>query len=307
MSAHSDLTPDPRRESWEDLRLVLAVARGGGLSGAARSLGVHHATVLRRLNALEKALGVELFVRSGRGYRPTPEGEEMATAAADIEVQVTGAYRKAAGRDPRLSGTLRLATTEYLAATALPPVLREFRDAYPEIELEITISARLASLTRRDADVACRATNDPSENLIGRRICGLAFGLYGTPEIARQHGAEGDGRPWIGVDDSIAHSTPRRWGQEYYPASRPAVRYDSLLCIFAACRAGMGAALLPRYMARTAPELIDLDPKGPAMELGLWLLTHPDLHRTPRVRAFMAFTAPRIRRWLRQAERAAAD
>ena len=291
-------------ESWEDLHLVLAIARGEGLSGAARLLGVHHATVLRRLNTLEQRLGVHLFERTPRGYAPTADGEELARIAARVEDDIQGAYRRVAGKDLRLSGTIRCATADYIAATFLPPILAGFRERYPEIEVEVAVSARFASLTKRDADVALRPTNDPPETLVGRRLCGIGFGPY----AARAHPAAAaadtalDAHDWISPDESLSHTAAYRWRLRHAPKAAARVRIDSLIGIYEATKAGMGIALLPRYMADPDPALRRLNTPAADMTLGLWLLTHPDLQRTQRIRAFLTFAADEIKALARTLE-----
>ena len=116
---------------WDHLRLVLAIVRGGGLSGAAKTLRIHHATVLRRLDSFERLIGVRLFDRSPRGYRPTINGEELATIAARVEEDVLAAYRRVAGKDLRLSGTVRCATADYVSHLVLAPILTCVRTSYP--------------------------------------------------------------------------------------------------------------------------------------------------------------------------------
>lgn len=143
---------------WDDLRTVLAIAQSGSLSGAARALGVSHATVFRRLGAIEERLGARLFERHRIGYTPTTAGEDVAAAAVRIEAEVTGIERRVAGRDLLPSGTVRVTTTDTLLQGLLSPVFADFRRSYPDIHLEVAVSNTLFSLSRREADVAVRPT-----------------------------------------------------------------------------------------------------------------------------------------------------
>lgn len=275
-------------ESWEDLRLVLAIVRGKGLSGASRLLGVHHATVLRRLESFEKRAGVALFHRVRQGYEPTDVGEELARRAEMIEEDVLGAYRQLAGQDLRLSGTIRCATSDYIAQSLLPPALRLFRKRYPDIEIEVSMSPHFASLTRRDADVAIRAANDIPHPLVGDAVAQIGFGLYGSK--AYLNGQAGDPDPeeldWIGVDDSLAHVSTNQWRVRDFPKSNPRTKFGSLLGIHAAVKNALGVGFLPHYLAATDPELARVRTEKGDWSLGLWLLTHPDLRHMYRVRAF---------------------
>ena len=163
---------------WDDLRCVLAIARAGSLSGAARELGIEHSTVFRRLNSVEKRLGVRLFERSPRGYTPTACGELAAAAAGAMESEALGVERRMLGADARLTGVVRLATSELFAGFLLPRVLKQFLEAHPGVEVETHIASRMVDLTRREADLALRATVSPPEHLPGRSA-------IGEPPVAR--------------------------------------------------------------------------------------------------------------------------
>ena len=155
---------------WDDLRVVQAIAEAGSLSGAGRRLGASHATVFRRLNAIERRLGVALFERSRTGYAPTPAGEDLAATAARVETEVLGAERRVVGRDLRLSGSIRVTTTDTLLMGLLSPIFAGFQRAHPEIVLEVAVSNQLFNLSQRDADVAVRPSPSPPEHLVGRRV-----------------------------------------------------------------------------------------------------------------------------------------
>lgn len=277
---------------WDNLRLVLAIARGGGATGAAKALRVHHATILRRLDTFEQQIGVRLFERLPRGYTPTADGEELAAIAQRIEDDVIGAYRRVAGKDLRLSGTIRCATADYVARLVMPNIFPAFHTRYPDIELEIAISPDFASLTKRDADIAIRPTNDPPETLVGKRLAGIGFGAYASPDFA----AEGNTSSplWIGPDEMLSRGTASHWREKHYPNAVVRTRINSLLVIRDAARAGLGAAFLPRALADQDPGLVRFGPDIDGLELGLWLLTHPDLRSTQRIKAFLRVATEQI-------------
>lgn len=273
---------------WDDLRLLLAVAEHGSFAAAARALGVDHTTVLRRVNAFEAAHGLRLFDRLPGGTTPTAAGEELAAAARRMAAEADALGRRLAGRDLRLEGTLRLATTDTLMAAALPRHLAAFRLAHPGVRLEVSVANRVADLTRRDADVALRPTKAPPETLIGRRLCNIGFAAYCAA------GAEA-GEDWLGVDDSLGGTVLARWLRATVPPERIALKLDSLLVMRDAAAAGLGRAALPCYLGDADPRLRRLAPEVlPVPELGLWLLTHADLRRTARVRAFTEAIATAI-------------
>lgn len=269
---------------WDDLRVFLAVSRQGTLSGAARSLAVNHSTVFRRLNALEAKLNVRLFERLPGGYEPTVAGEALCEAAGKAEAEILAAERKLAGQDLRLGGALRITMPDTLARLLLPSLIAPFERRYPEIELELLVSSEMLNLTKRDADIALRPTNDPPETLVGRRLCGIATAIYGHIDLAGDAGDRARAR-WVAPDDSLAHLASARWLRALAPPV--SIRVSSLSGMLEAAKAGMGLAALPCFMADPEPCLRRVRGVVPELETGLWVLTHADLRRTARIRAFL--------------------
>lgn len=277
---------------WDDLRYVLAVANAGSLAGAARKLGVNHTTVLRRIGVFEKELGLRLFERLPTGYVLTAGGEELIAAARHIDETVTTLERKLAGQDLRLSGAVRVTTTDTLMGSILPEILAEFRESHTGIQVEVAVSNLMFNLTKRDADVAIRPAKDPPETLIGRRIAKIAFAIYGSPQyLARQQAEDLAGHRWVGPDDSLAGTSLAQWMRAELPESEITIRADSLLAMRQAAQAGLGLAALPCYLGDTTPDLVCVHQPIPDMETALWILTHEDLRHTARIRAFTEFAA----------------
>jgi DNA-binding transcriptional LysR family regulator len=277
---------------WDDLRIVLAIADEGSLSGAGRRLGVSHATVFRRLGDLERRLAVRLFDRDRGGYRPTVAGEATAAAARRVETEVLAVERLLAGQDLRPSGRLRVTTTDSLLAGVLAPVFAEFRRDFPEIDLEVALSNQLFSLSRREADIALRPSTAPPEVLVGRRIATIAQAAYGhaglvdaADPLALQ---EAD---WIGPDDAMAYRALERWMAAEGHDRRCRYRLDSVLGMAAAAGEGAGLAVLPCYLGDADGRLVRLGEPLRSLATDLWLLTHPDLRHAARVRAFLDFVA----------------
>ncbi|KAA0011902.1 LysR family transcriptional regulator [Billgrantia pellis] len=268
---------------WDDLRTVLAIAETGTLSGAGRRLGLSHATLFRRLNAIEARLGVALFERSRTGYAPTPAGEELATTAARVETEIMSAERRLVGRDLRLSGTIRVTTTDTLLIGLLSPLFARFQNEHPQIELEIVVSNQLFNLSQRDADVAIRPTAAPPEHLVGRRVGSIAQAVYARAEAETEN--------WVGPDRHLGYPALERWMKGRGAKGRCRYRVDTLLGMLAAARDGLGWAVLPCYLADADPVLMRIGEPIPELATELWLLTHPDLRRVARIRAFMGFVA----------------
>ncbi|WP_240531279.1 LysR family transcriptional regulator [Variovorax boronicumulans] len=154
---------------WDDFRVFLAVGQAGSLSGAARQLGVNHSTVLRRLGALEARMAVRLFDRLPTGYAMTLTGEALRERLQGVGEQIDAAQRHLMGLDLRLTGVIRITSTDTFMAGLLGPILADFRALHPGIELQVVMNNLFLSLTKREADVAIRPTNAPPDHLVGRR------------------------------------------------------------------------------------------------------------------------------------------
>ena len=280
---------------WDELRLVLAIGRTGTLAGAARALALNHSTVFRRLGALESRIGVRLFERFRDGYSPTAAGEEVIAVAARVDAEVTAVERRLIGQDLRPSGLIRATTTDTLIEM-VTPILSAFRARHPEITLELAASNVLFNLSRRDADVAIRPSQDPPDMLVGRRVATVSFAIYAAPVYLKRKPARLalDEHDWIAPDDSLAHIPPARWLDATVPTARAVFRANTLVTMLHACRAGLGLALLPCYLGDGERHLRRIGAPIKALDSGLWLLTHPDLRRVARVRAFLDFMGPAL-------------
>lgn len=276
--------------NWDDLRVFLAVARAGSLSGAARRLGVNHSTVFRRISGLEETLGVRLFERLPTGYALTVAGEQTLGIVESIEADVATLDRTVTGQDLRLTGTVRITATDMLALWLLPGHLRRFREAYPGIEVEIIVGNEALNLSRRETDVALRIGNTPPETLVGRRVGQLKFAVYGAPDYcAANPGTDLARHNWIGLEGGHAPLT-RRF-EQFLPGLRPTVRSNSVACTVRLAEAGLGLAVLPCVIADQKPDLTRVAGLPDNFSLDLWLLTHEDLRYTARIRAVLEFLA----------------
>ena len=271
---------------WDDIRYFLAVARAGTLAGAATALGVNHSTVFRRVNALEARMGARLFERRRDGYGLTPAGIAMRDSANRIEAEMQALDRRVTGEDVRLTGAVRVTAPDDMAALLLPPVLARFREAYPGIMVELAISNRFLNLSRRDADVALRPSRQPGDLLVGRRIADVAFAVYRVQDRFEEPDAL-ETAPVVTGDDTTAHTASVQWTRAHADPARIALRADSMSARLAAVAAGIGIGALPCFIADPNPGLVRLTDLVPEMANELWLLTHPDLRGTARVRAFM--------------------
>jgi DNA-binding transcriptional LysR family regulator len=283
--------------SWDDFRYVKAIADTRSLGGAATELGVNHSTVFRRLAQIESQLGSRLFERSRSAYALTPCGEEMVRLAERMGEDIVAFERQVTGHDLRPSGELRVTTNDTVLVHMLTGVFAAFRKAYPEIVLDVVVSNQALNLSKRDADVAVRATDRPPEALIGRRAASIAWAVFAASDKAPEtFDAEADARAaeWVGFGENLANLKAAKWLKEHAGGGRIVYRINTVLGLAEAAASGIGFALLPCFIGAATPGLRRVTPPLAELANGIWLLTHSDLRQTARVRAFMDFAASEI-------------
>jgi DNA-binding transcriptional LysR family regulator len=281
-------------DDWNELRLVLAVARAGSLTAAARTLGIDHSTVFRRLHAIEARLGVRVFERLPAGaYRVTPAGERMASAAERMEDEALTLARDIAGADRRLSGRLRVTSSETLAYSRLTSHLAAFRHAHPGIVVELVIDNRVLSLSRREADIALRPIRPKEGDLWGRKLADVAWTFFTSPTYLDATGGpipsadKLGGHALIGWEETATGIQAADWLDRAVPSPGFTYRTNSLVNQAIAAKAGIGMALLPCYLGDAEPGLVRaLREPVPELAGELWIVTHSDLKATARIRAF---------------------
>jgi DNA-binding transcriptional LysR family regulator len=298
----------PQHLDWDDFRLVKIIAEANGLAGAAERLGINHSTVFRRLGQMEENLGVKLFERHRTGYVLTPAGEEMTMLAEQMDENVTSFTRKLAGQAVSPAGELRVTTNDTLLVHLLTHIFARFIKACPEMRLDVVLANQALNLSKRDADVAIRATDDPPETLVGRRVATIAWAVYGRaadfPEPRPPEDMDSRAlyaRPWVALGDNLAGLKAARFVRERVAPENIVYKVNTVLGLAEAVEAGTGIGPLPCFIADAKPNLVRLSEVNPEFSAGLWLLTHPDLRQSARVRAFMDFMAAEIgkqRRWI---------
>lgn len=269
--------------NWGDMRLFLAVARHGSISGAARKLNVQHSTVSRRMRQMEEKLGARLIERKQSGYELTVAGEKIKQAAMRIECEIIAIDDDLVDQDTNLVGPLKITAINNMASTVLMPIFAGFSKQHPQIELHIIVSNSDASLSQREADIAIRLTNAPAETLVGKRMVTVASTIYGSCDYLKQHRQERGNLKWIGVNCCGFH---RSWTKQSCNQASFDFYSDDTLLTLAAIREGLGVSYLPCFMGDSDPQLERYTSPKPEHDLGLWILLHPDLKRTGRVLAF---------------------
>lgn len=271
---------------WDSLKLFLAVAGSGSLAAAARSLEVNHSTVFRRLNAFEQELGGRVFERLPTGYQLTPLGEEVLARAREIQHAMDDLERAVLGKDIQPKGVVKITAPNNIAYRFLPRYFHDFHQRYPEIRLELFVSNLEFNMSNRQADIAVRATDAPPEHLIGRKICDLRWSVYAGAHMKKRPKSmqELKNHALIGASGGMKNLKAYRAMDAKY-ADNIRVRCDDMVSMAHFAEAGAGLAVLPDDEARKG--IVRLFDYEPAVVSKLWLLTHPDLRHTERIRLVM--------------------
>lgn len=269
--------------NWDDMRLFLAVARTGSISAGARQLGVQHSTVSRRLRSLEEKLGARLIERKKTGYELTLAGENIKQSALRVEREMLSVDEAILGKDTHLVGSLRVTAINNMASSVLMPMFAGFSNKHPQVDLHIVVSNMDASLAQREADIAIRLTNTPTDTLIGKRLLTVASTIYGSREYIKQIKLQAIEPKWIGVNCCVFHKT---WTKQYCSHQSHNFYSDDTLLTLSAIKENLGVSYLPCFLGDADPMLERYCEPNAQHDLGLWILLHPDLKRTARVLAF---------------------
>jgi DNA-binding transcriptional LysR family regulator len=270
-----------------DLELTLALVRGRTLAAAAERLGVDTSTVFRALQRIERGLGRPLFERTRSGYVATELATQLAAPAEAMEVAVEAARSVAAAEPAQVSGTVRITTTDTILHGLVAPALLALRDVHPLLDYELHAGNELASLTRRDADIAVRATKRPPPHLVGRQVGTVRVAVY----AARQGGAAArarlaaGGADWIAPDDALPEHPSVVWRKRHHPKVAPRYRVNSILSVLELIALGLGVGVLPLFLAAGRRDVVALSAPLESAETDLWLLAHPESRHLRRVAA----------------------
>lgn len=283
------------RIRWDDLQYVHAVAEHGTLSGASRALGVNHATVLRRIALLEETSDVKLFDRGKDGYRLRPEGRAILASLKLMDHASGRVSRSLAMTAQGVEGTFRVATTDAIACLLLPKYLEPLRALHPNIKIEIAASNNLIDLSLSGAEVLLRPGPSLPAELSGTRAGVVRFKAFAAPGyLADNLETESPEQKWLGVAPGFAQSAAGEW-QFTELHSQYDFSADSFLTLAALAAQGLGLAMLPSFIGRNTPPLVQVPncPAGP--EVALWAATHKDFRHQADIRVLLDFFADAIR------------
>lgn len=284
---------------WNDLRHFLAVSRAGSLAGAARSLGVRHTTVSRRIEALEAALAASLFTRTPDGMTLTEAGSAVVPLAEEVERTVEAMERRVAGRDDRVEGVVRLTTSEALSGF-LVRRLGELQDRYPDLTVDVLSTNASLDLARGEADMALRLVPTAQADLVSKRLCDAGWSLYAAEGYVARMGRLAEpnslaGHNIVGFDATMAKTPGAVWLDAHAEGAHIVMRCNSIIAAMNAMIAGMGVGMVPCFLAEDEPTLTRLT-DAVLSTRGVWVVFHPDVARIKRVRAVIDFVTEIVNR-----------
>jgi DNA-binding transcriptional LysR family regulator len=289
-------------ENWDEIRTAFQVARMGTVSGAAEVLGVHHATVIRHIDALEKRLGAKLFQRHARGYTATESGRDLLAVAQTTEEQFAHLSSRIKGQGETVSGELVVTSISGIA-DLLTPVMVSFQEKWPDVRVRFLTDMRVFRLDYGEAHVALRAGSGPEEpDNVVQPLVRMKAGLYAARSYVDRFGkpasdAEFDGHRFVCTDSELTRAPFHRWlramvhpDQIAYAATEPAALEEAV-------RQGAGMGFMMSFRASVDPDLVEILPPRVDWESPLRIVTHVDLHRTRKVQAFLTHLKDAAKEW----------
>lgn len=291
-------------ETWDEIRTAFQVARVGTVSGAAEALGVHHATVIRHIDALEGRLGVKLFQRHARGYTATEAGRDLLQVAQATSEQFEQLEGRLHGHSARVTGELVITSLEEFSPL-LAPVLAQFQREHPDVSIRFLTDARLFRLEYGEAHVAVRAGRPPDDpDNVVQKLSTQIFTLYGTADYVARHGTIGPsldltGHRLVGLAEESPRAGFFAWMNTHAAPEQICYKASDYRTAYDAVRAGVGAGF--GALSMVEPDMVQLCPPQPEWEAGMWLVTHVDLHRTAKVQSVTTALKAAGKTWDRRA------
>lgn len=284
--------------AWDDLRIVKTLSECGNRAATAAKLGINVSTVSRRVAQVEQTLGVTLFERRRSGYLLTAEGLELRALAERVELDIVSVARRVSPAMQGPLGKLRITTSDSLLLYFLTPIIADFKARHAAIAVEILVGNDTLNLARDESDIALRATRSPSESLVGRKLATVAWAPYGRaanfPKVP-----DADvlyDQVWVSYAASLSNLKAAHYLESRVASRNISYRSNSVAAIGAAVAAGLGVGFLPCMHGEIMPGLVRVGPIVTELNDELWLLTHPDIRKSRRVRAFMTFCADAVAR-----------
>jgi DNA-binding transcriptional LysR family regulator len=289
-------------DNWDEIRTAYQVARLGTVSGAAEVLGVHHATVIRHIDSLEKRLGTKLFQRHARGYTPTEAGRDLQLVAQATDDQFAQLSGRIKGQGDSVSGEL-VVTSIMGLARLITPVFVSFQQTHPEVRVRFLADTRLFRLEYGEAHVAIRAGAMPEEpDNVVQPLTRIRTGLYAARSYVERHGlpaspAEFDQHRFVGTSSEATRAPFHRWLRDKVAEDRYTFVASDQDSLEVAVGGGAGIGFISASRVAEVGDLVEVMAPRPEWDAPLWLVTHVDLHRTTKVQAFLSHIKDAARNW----------
>jgi len=278
-----------RALEWNDLAVILAICRTQSLSGAARSLGKTHSTIFRNINAIEQKTGVRFFDRFSHGYMMTDAGRTAMQYAERIENEFHALGLEVLGQDTELRGRIRVTCPEAFAEEHAPGIIAQFCRDHPEIQVELVPGHGAVDLNRREAEVAIRATRAPPDSSFGRCVCDFRFAVFASAGYLAKAGHRPLAQhPFCLIEGTLPWLVPMVWKSAELAEGKTVFQCRASRAVQNAAAEGLGLTFLPCYVGDADPRLSRASDTIASLDMKLWVLTHPDLRNTARVRALMS-------------------
>ncbi|GGA20654.1 LysR family transcriptional regulator [Neptunicoccus cionae] len=278
-------------DNWDDYRFILAVVEHGSLNAAARSLGVNHATVLRRVTGFQERHNLKIFDRARNGYRLRTDQSGLVDALRDLRRAMETTERAVTGQGAGVRGAVRITSTDSLCQTILPDMIAGLQRAHPELKLDVLASNLPLNFDQLEAEVTVRPADSLPDELIGEQVAKMGFGVYGHKDLTIGREVQN----WLGVTGPLLRSCAGKWQQSNVDDGLIVGSADSFITLRGLCAAGLGLAVLPRFLTADAPDLRLISGFFDRMETAIWVANHKDLASMPRIQACREFLTAQVR------------
>lgn len=281
-------------DSWDEIRTAYHVARAGTVSGAAQDLGVHHATVIRHIDALEEQMGVRLFQRHARGYTPTEAGADLLRVAQATDDQFSQLAGRIRGQGDTVTGDL-VVTSLASFSHVMTPILVQFQREHPDVTVRYLTASRLFRLEYGEAHVAIRAGSPPDQpDNVAQKLSTECISLYASKEYIAANGMPSgvgdlEGHRFVSFDEPQTRAPFHQWIKNNIAPKQVTFKVADERSLEQAILAGAGLGFMLDRMAGCHPDLVQVLPSREEWASPLWLVTHVDLHRTAKVQTFLKF------------------
>lgn len=282
------------RDNWENIKYFIALAKEKQLKRAAIALNSNHTTVYRRICQFEESYNLRLFERTPSGYFLTAQGEALYNSVSGLEGQMDSVFSSLQGLENTLKGDICITTTPSFAMVFMAEIIQKFQQKWPELVIDLRVSHQIYNLSKREADIAIRPATDVPQHLMGRRVGAVNFGVFRStrykPEISKSAFLnEIDRHKFIVLSEELGHLSSKRWLDKLISEQNIICRVDRLTSSSELCIQGLGLAVLPLYYSDMHRGLELVYQPDEFIGNDIWVLTHKNLSRTPKIKVCTEF------------------